>query len=134
MFDFVRSNNRVIQVVLGFVLVVFALAGGGGAYREFFSEATEAVASVDGKDIKRPEWDQAQKQAAENVRRRNPTVDLKSLDTPAAKRAALDSIVRDRVMQAATFHEDLTPSDARVDTIFRPLTSSPLNRLRTLPA
>jgi peptidyl-prolyl cis-trans isomerase D len=119
MFDFVRSNNRVIQVVLGFVLVVFALAGGGGAYREFFSEATESVATVDGKDIKRPEWDAAQKQALENARRRNPNVDAKLFDTPAAKRAALDALVRDRVLQAALAHEGLMPSDARIDTIFR---------------
>jgi peptidyl-prolyl cis-trans isomerase D len=130
MFDFVRSNNRVIQVVLGIVLVVFALGFGGGTYREFFSEATEAVASVDGRDIKRPEWDQAQKQAADNVRRRNPTADLKALDTPAAKRAALESLIRDRVLQAAMLHEDLMPSDARVDTILR--TNPQFAQLRAL--
>jgi peptidyl-prolyl cis-trans isomerase D len=130
MFDFVRSNNRVIQVVLGFVLVVFALAGGGGAYREFFSEATESVASVDGHDIKRPEWDSARKQALENARRRNPNVDAKAFDTPAAQRAALEGLVRDRVMQAAQAHEDLMPSDARIGSMLR--TNPQFAQLRAL--
>ncbi|HEY9025293.1 MAG TPA: SurA N-terminal domain-containing protein [Burkholderiaceae bacterium] len=118
MFDFVRSNSRAVQVVMGFVLLVFALAGGGGVYK-MFTEANEAVASVDGKEITRAEWDARQRQAIENLRRQGPNADLKSLDTPAAKRAALEAIVRERVMDAAVHHENLGVSDARVESIIR---------------
>src|SRR4051812_2776101 len=100
MFEFVRSNNRLIQVVMGVVLVVFALAGGGGAYN-LFKEHNEAVASVDGKDITRADWDNRQRQNVDNLRRRNPQADPRLLDSPAAKRASLESLIREEVLRVA---------------------------------
>lgn len=118
MFDFVRSNNRVIQVVMGIVLVVFALAGGGGAYN-LFKEHTEAVASVDGKDISRADWDARQRQNVDNLRRRNPQADPKLLDSPAAKRASLESLIREEVLRVAEARQDLTASPERAVDAFK---------------
>ena len=118
MFDFVRSNNRVIQVVMGVVLVVFALAGGGGAYN-LFKEHTEAVATVNGKDISRADWDARQRQNVDNMRRRNPQADTKLLDSPAAKRASLESLIREEVLRVAEARQDLTASPDRAVTYFK---------------
>src|ERR1700754_644379 len=119
MFDFVRSHNRIMQVALGLVLVPLFVASGVQGYTHFFSEAAESVASVDGKEITRAEWDARQRQAVENLRRRNPQADLKQLDSPEAKRAALDALIRERVLQAAAAHQELAPSNERALTVFK---------------
>ena len=130
MFDFVRTHNRVMQLALGLVLVPLFVASGVQGYTHFFSEAAESVASVDGKDISRAEWDAKQRQAIESLRRR-PGADLKALDTPAAKRRTLDDLIRERVMQASVFHQDLAATDGRVETILR--TNPQFEQLRGLP-
>jgi peptidyl-prolyl cis-trans isomerase D len=114
MFDFVRSHNRILQVVLGLLIIPsFAIFGIQG-YSHMMGEGSTAVASVDGKDITVAEWDAQQRRALDQARERNPNVDPKEFDTLEAKRAALDTIVRDRVMQAAVFHQSLESSDERV--------------------
>jgi peptidyl-prolyl cis-trans isomerase D len=114
MFDFVRTHNRILQVVLGLLIIPsFAIFGIQG-YTHMMSENSAAVASVDGKDISIAEWDAQQRRALEQARERNPNLDPKEFDTPEAKRAALDTIIRDRVMQAAVFHQNLESSEERV--------------------
>ena len=113
MFDFVRSHNRILQVALGIVIIPTFGFVGLSSYMDT-NEAAVALASVDGRDISRAEFDQQRKKDIDQIRARNPQFDLKLLDTPEAQRQSLDTLVRDRVMLAAVARENLQASDERI--------------------
>ena len=113
MFDFVRSHNRILQIALGVVIIPTFGFFGISSYVQS-DEQGVTVASVDGHDITRAEWDVQHRKDIDQVRSRYPNVDLKLLDTPEAQRQSLDKLVRDRVMAAAVFHEGLQASDQRI--------------------
>jgi peptidyl-prolyl cis-trans isomerase D len=111
MFDFVRKHTKVMQFML-FLLIVpsFVLFGLQGYNR--YKEQGQPVARVDGKDILQSEWDEAHKREVERVRQRMPTVDPKLLDSPEARYASLENLVRERVLAAASVKSKLVTGDA----------------------
>ncbi len=113
MFDYVRKHTRIMQLTL-FILIfpAFALVGIDGY--SSFNEKGEPVAIVDGQTIRQPEWDEAHKQEVERLRQSMPNLDPKLLDSPEAKYATLERLVRDRVMAAAAAKQFLTTSDQRL--------------------
>jgi peptidyl-prolyl cis-trans isomerase D len=113
MFDFVRKHTRIMQFLL-FLLIFpsFVLFGLDGYNR--FKEKGEPVASVDGQDISRSEWDAAHKTEVDRLRSSMPSLDPKLLDSPEARYATLERLVRDRVLQAAAVKSGLVTSDARL--------------------
>jgi peptidyl-prolyl cis-trans isomerase D len=113
MFDFVRKHTKIMQFAL-FILIfpAFALVGIDGYSR--FNEQGDPVASVDGKTIRLPEWDQAHKAEVERLRQSMPNLDPKLLDSPEAKYATLERLVRERVMLAAANKLHLSTSDQRL--------------------
>ena len=130
MFDFVRSHNRVLQVMLGIVIIpVFGFVGLQSYLQP--NESAVPVASVDGHDISHAEWDNQRRQDVDMIRSRNPQVDLKLLDTPAAQRESLDKLVRDRVLLAAVKHENLAVSDERIVHEYQ--TNPEFEQLRQMP-
>ena len=130
MFDFVRSHNRLLQIALGVLIIPTFGFFGITSYLQS-GEGTVAVASVDGRDITRAEWDTQHRKEVDAARQRNPQADLKQLDAPEAQRASLDSIVRDRVMQAAVAHEHLAVSDDRIVREYQ--TNPQFAQLRAMP-
>jgi len=131
MFDFVRSHNRLLQIALGLLIIPSFGIFGVQSYLSMNDEQTRAVASVDGRDISRAEWEAQHRKDVDQIRQRNPQIDLKLLDSPEAQKRALDSIVRDRVMQAAVVHEDLAVSQERIDREYQ--TNPEFQQLRALP-
>jgi len=113
MFDFVRSHNRLLQVALGLLIIPSFAIFGVSSYTSSNSEQSQAVASVDGRDISRAEWDNQHRKDVELIRQRAPQVDLKLLDTPEAQRRSLDSLVRERVTTATIDREHLAVSEDR---------------------
>ena len=113
MFDFVRKHTRIMQLIL-FLLIFpsFVLFGLEGYNR--FKEKGEAVAKVDGHEISQGDWDSAHKQEVERIRQQMPTIDSKLLDSPAARYATLERIVRDRVLEAAAAQSKLGTGDQRL--------------------
>ncbi|MBA3772293.1 MAG: SurA N-terminal domain-containing protein [Ramlibacter sp.] len=113
MFDFVRKHTRVMQFIL-FLLIFpsFVLFGLEGYNR--FNEKGEAVAKVDGVEILQGDWDAAHKQEVERIRQQMPTLDAKLLDSPAARYATLERMIRDRVVAVAASKAQLTTSDQRL--------------------
>ncbi|MDO8277420.1 MAG: SurA N-terminal domain-containing protein, partial [Burkholderiaceae bacterium] len=113
MFDFVRKHTRLMQFVL-FLLIFpsFVLFGLDGYNR--YQEKGEAVARVDGRDIMQGEWDAAHKAEVDKVRASMPSLDPKLLDSPEARYATLERLVRDRVLAAAAEKLHLVTSDARL--------------------
>jgi peptidyl-prolyl cis-trans isomerase D len=132
MFDFVRSHNRLLQVALGILIIPSFVIFGVQSYSHMNGEETQAVAEVDGHPITRAEWDQQHRKDIETLRQRNPRLDPKVLDTPEALRASLDTLVRERVMQAVVAHENLTVSEQRIQREWQ--TNPQFQQLRALPA
>jgi len=113
MFDFVRKHTKVMQFVL-FLLVFpsFVLFGLEG-YNSY-KDKGEPVAKVDGRDIMQSEWDEAHKREIEKLRQSMPSLDPKLLDSPEARYASLERLVRDRVLAAASAKAKLATSDQRL--------------------
>jgi len=119
MFDFFRTHSK---LALGFLLLLiipsFVFLGIENYVRSTGGD-NAAVAKIDGRDISRAEWNQVHQRYVERVRRQSPTLDVKTLDTPEARRDTLDGLVRERVLMAAARDMHLTPSDARLQRLFQ---------------
>jgi peptidyl-prolyl cis-trans isomerase D len=113
MFDYVRKHTRIMQLML-FILIfpAFALVGVDSYTR--MTDKGDPVAVVDGQTIRQPEWDNAHKQESERLRQNMPNLDPKLFDSPEAKFATLERLVRDRVITAAAAKQFLTTSDQRL--------------------
>src|SRR5512140_2470498 len=113
MFDFVRKHTRIMQVLL-FLLIFpsFVLFGLEGYNR--FKERGEPVAKVDGREILQSDWDAVHKREVDRMRQEMPNIDAKLLDSPAARYASLERLVRDRVLAAAAAQSKLVTSDLRL--------------------
>ncbi|HEY1127945.1 MAG TPA: SurA N-terminal domain-containing protein [Roseateles sp.] len=118
MFEFVRANTRLFQfILLILILPSFAFVGMQG-YTSMMDGANAGVATVNGRKITQAEWDAAQREQADRIRRQNPTVDAKLLDTPEVKRAALDQLVNERTLKAAADQQHFTLSAEAVNARF----------------
>lgn len=113
MFDFIRKHTKVTMALL-FLLIVpsFILFGLDGYNRS--REQGVTVARVDGKDIIQSEWDRAHQREVERLRASMPSLDAKLLDSPQARYATLERLVRDRVIAAAADKFKLSISDQRL--------------------
>ena len=113
MFEFVRKHTKVIMFMM-FLLIIpaFVLVGIDG-YRRFNDKA-EAVARVGGHDITQADWDFAHKNEVDRIRASAPSVDSKLLDSPQARYATLERLVRERVLAEAADKSMLLTSDVRL--------------------
>ena len=112
MFESIRKHSKIVMLLL-FLLIIpsFVLVGIDSNY---FSETGVVVARVDGQDIKQTDWDNAHKMETDRIRAQSPGVDAKLLDSPEARYATLERMVRDRVFQAAAQKMHLVTSDSRL--------------------
>ncbi|HTH10174.1 MAG TPA: SurA N-terminal domain-containing protein, partial [Acidovorax sp.] len=112
MFESIRKHSKIVMILL-FLLIIpsFVLVGIDSNY---FSEKSPVVARVDGHKINQTEWDNAHRAETDRIRAQSPTVDPKLLDSPAARYATLERLVRDRVLAAAAQDMHLVTSDARL--------------------
>ena len=110
MLESIRKHSKFVMILL-FLLIIpsFILVGIDSNY---FSGSSPVVARVDGKDITQDDWDNAHRMEADRLRAEQPGLDAKLLDTPEARYATLDRLVRDRVLQVAAQKLHLAASDA----------------------
>jgi peptidyl-prolyl cis-trans isomerase D len=113
MFDSIRNHKKYL---MGFLLILiipsFVLFGIQG-----FNDVNnrgEPVASVDGEDITKTEWDQAHQAESQRLRESMPTLDPKLLDSSEARYATLERMVRERVLALAAQKLHLYTSDQRL--------------------
>lgn len=113
MFDFVRKHMKVLMFLM-FLLIIpaFVLVGVDGYSR--LNNQSAAVARVGSQDITQAEWDFAHKNESDRIRASMPNIDAKLLDSPAARYATLERLVRERVLAEAANKLHLTTSDARL--------------------
>ena len=113
MFDFIRKHTKWTMALL-FLLIVpsFVLVGMNSSRQS--NENGGVVATVDGKEITKPEWDKAHLQEIDQLRARMPTLDAKLLDSPQARYSTLERMVQERVIAAAASKLKLNTSDQRL--------------------
>ena len=113
MFDSIRNHKKYL---MGFLMILiipsFVLFGIQGFTK--FNERGEPVASVDGQDITKTEWDQAHQAESQRLREAMPTIDAKLLDSDQARYATLERMVRERVLATAAQKFNLYTSDQRL--------------------
>ncbi|MFN3493102.1 MAG: SurA N-terminal domain-containing protein, partial [Hydrogenophaga sp.] len=113
MFESIRNHKKYL---MGFLLVLiipsFVLFGIEGYTR--FNESGEPVATVDGEEITQQEWDLAHQRESQRLRDAMPTLDARLLDSPQARYATLERLVRQRVLSAAAQDLNLYTSDRRL--------------------
>ena len=112
MFESIRKHTKIAMFLL-FLLIIpsFVLVGIDASY---FSGSSPVVARVDGVDITQADWDNAHRIESDRLRAEQPQLDAKLLDTPQARYATLERMVRDRVLQVAATKMNLTTSDAKL--------------------
>lgn len=113
MFDFIRKHTKITMGLL-FLLIVpsFVLLGMNDHNQS--AGSTVVVARVDGQDISQSDWDNAHRNEVDRLRQAMPALDVKLLDSPEARYATLERLVRDRVMVAAANKSHLSASDQRL--------------------
>jgi peptidyl-prolyl cis-trans isomerase D len=118
MFDFFRKHTRVLQFLLVLLIFPSFVFFGIQGYSGFSGDANASVAKVAGHNITRTEWEAAQREQMERVRRQMPNVDPKMFDTPEMKLQSLDGLVRERVMLVAADKLNLVTTDDRLQRVF----------------
>jgi peptidyl-prolyl cis-trans isomerase D len=113
MFDYVRKHTKIMMGVL-FLLIIpsFVLFGIDGYKRS--QEQGAMVARVGSQEITQAEWDATHKMEVDRLRAAMPTLDAKLLDSPQARYATLERLVRERVLAQAAEASRLLTSDARL--------------------
>ncbi len=113
MFDYVRKHTKILMFMM-FLLIIpaFVLVGIDGYQR--FNDTGTAVARVGSRDITQGEWDFAHKSEMERIQASAPTLDVKLLDSPQARYASLERLVRERVLAEAADKMHLVTSDSRL--------------------
>ena len=118
MFEFIRTHNRLFQFLLLILILPSFVVFGIQGYSKFGDGNTTEVAKVDGVPITQGDWDASHQSQVERMRRQAPNIDIKLLDSPAARAETLDALVRERVLSTAMEKLDLTVSDERLQRLF----------------
>jgi peptidyl-prolyl cis-trans isomerase D len=113
MFDMVRKHTKIMMAIMVLLIIPsFVLFGIDGYNRMRQSE--KAVARVAGQDITQSQWDAAHKAQSDRLRASSPNLDPRLLDSPEARYAALEQLVRQRVLASAAEDAQLITSDVRL--------------------
>ena len=116
MFEFFRKHTKVVMGLLFLLIIPSFVLFGVDRYQG--DTAGEKVASVDGKEITRPEWDAQHRAEVERIRSQMPSIDSAMLDSDAARYATLERLVRDRVLAAAAAKAHMNVSEERLARMF----------------
>lgn len=113
MFDFVRKHTKVMMFLM-FLLIIpaFVLVGVDGF--KSLNDGGATVAKVASTSITQAEWDAAHKNEITRITGSMPNIDVKLLESPEARYATLERLVRERVLAEAAKSEHLNTSDVRL--------------------
>src|SRR5215469_6671659 len=97
MFDWVRNNKRIMQVLLFIITIPFALWG-IDSYTRMFSSSDQA-ASVDGTPISTEEFTRVFQNQLDSIRQvLGPNFNSNAWDTPKQRQLVLDSLINQKVV------------------------------------
>ena len=113
MFDFVHKNKRLIQIVLGLMIIPFAFFG-MESYTRSMGGANE-VASVDGQSVTVREFGDEQRQQMDRIRGiLGKGADMSMFDTPEARNGLLDTLIDRRVLATNAVKSRLVIGDEQL--------------------
>lgn len=114
MFDFVRTHQKLMQIILALLIVPsFVLVGVGGV--KLFGEDANTIAKVAGHPLTQQEWENAQRRQLDQMRQQmGKNFDQKAFDTPEFKQNILDQLIAQRAMNAEIRTAHLTVSEQKV--------------------
>lgn len=113
MFDSIRKYSKLVMVPMYGLIILAFVFGGVQGYRGIQSSA-DAVAKVGSHSITQAEWDAAQQEEVKRIRAAMPNADPKLLDSPEARYATLERLVREKVWQEAGNDAVRVITDARL--------------------
>ncbi|MCX7896630.1 MAG: SurA N-terminal domain-containing protein [Rhodocyclaceae bacterium] len=120
MFDLVRNNKRIVQIILALITIPFALWG-IDSYIRYASDA-DAVATVGKHKIAMPEFQQALREQQERLRAQLGEIDAALLASPEVKRATLENLITQRLLLQFAFDAKSFVGDAQLASF---ITSQP---------
>jgi len=114
MFDWVHNNRRFIQVVLAVIFLPFAFFGIESYFQS--NELGAEVARVGDYRVTQQEFQQALRERQDAMRRmlNNAPLDPSILDSPEMRFAALDQLVRERLLLSRALRSGIRVSDAQL--------------------
>jgi peptidyl-prolyl cis-trans isomerase D len=112
MFEFIRTHQRLMQILLAIVIVPSFAFVGIGSYKSFGDDAG-TIAKIDGKPLTQQEFDNAVRNKLDTYRQRlGAQFDQKMFDTPEFKQTVLDELIAQRAVAAEVVHSNLSVPDA----------------------
>ncbi len=115
MFDFVQEKKRVVQIVLGLIIITFAFFG---VDSYMHSGGSNAPATVNGEKITQQEFTNALRQQQERVREQaGANFDPALFDKPEIKHMILDSLINQRLLSSQARSVGLTLNDEQLAQI-----------------
>jgi len=113
MFDFVREKKRLVQIVLAIIILPFAFWGVDSYTRS--DNSAEVAATVNGAKITQQELGNALRQQQDRLRQQlGDNFDQAMLDSPEMKRAVVDNLIAQRLMQESARDAGLIVTDEQV--------------------
>ncbi|MYM67416.1 peptidylprolyl isomerase [Pseudoduganella sp. FT55W] len=114
MFEFIRTHQRLMQILLAIVIVPSFAFVGIGSYKSFGDDAG-TIAKIDGKPLTQQEFDNAVRNKLDTYRQRlGAQFDQKMFDTPEFKQTVLDELIAQRAVAAEVIHSNLSVPDAQL--------------------
>lgn len=114
MFDWVHNNKRVIQVILALIFLPFAFFGIDSYFRG--GELGAEVARVGDSRISQQEYQQALRERQDAMRRmlNNAPIDQSVLESPEMRFAALEQLVRERLLLSQALRNGIAVTDEQL--------------------
>ena len=114
MFDFIRSHQRLMQLIL-LILIVPSFVFFGIQGYDRMRQNTQGVATVGGRTITQGELDNAQREQLARMRQNfGPNVDTALFDSPEARAQTLDGLIAQQVLFLQAQKQSLGTSDRRL--------------------
>lgn len=113
MFDFIRDHKKIMQILLIILIFPSFVLFGIDGYKRF-QNSGDVVATVNGIEITKEEWEQSHKNEVTRMRASMPNIDVAMFDSPAMKYGVLERMVQTRVLESSAKKLNLKVSDQRV--------------------
>jgi peptidyl-prolyl cis-trans isomerase D len=122
MFEFIRTHQRLMQILLALLIVPSFVLVGVSSYQNR-GDGGAGVATVDGHKITQQDWESAQRKQIDQYRQMlGDKFDQKMFDSAEAKQAILENLVSERSVNVEVARSGLAVSD---DTIGKTIGNIP---------
>jgi peptidyl-prolyl cis-trans isomerase D len=118
MFEYIHNNRRIVQLFLALITLPFAFWGVESYVRN--ASGGSDVASIGSSKISQQELQQALREQQDRIRQQlGRELPAAMLDNPEMRRAALDSLINQRLLALHAIKSHLTVSDAQLSELIQ---------------